>query len=76
MPFLLRVFGCKGVAIGAGGNGGILFVSANLNFLKRAVVLTLGVMLALGYGAFDALVCVSGRGAARRVFHEKTSFRL
>ena len=76
MPFLLRLLGCKGVAIGAGGNGGILFVSTNLDLIKRAVVLTLGVMLALGYGAFDAFVCISGGGAARRVFHEKTSFRL
>jgi len=51
-------------------------VGADLNFVKRAVVLILGVMLALGNGAFDALVGVCGRGTARRVFHEKTSFRL
>ena len=70
------LLGYKGVTVGAGGNGGVLFVGADLNFVKRAVVLILGVMLALGNGAFDALVGVCGRGTARRVFHEKTSFRL
>jgi len=75
--FLLGcLLGCKGVAVGAGGNGGVLFVCADLNFVKGAVILTLGVVLALGNGAFNAFVCVCGRGAARRVFHEKTSFRL
>ena len=70
------LFGCEGVAVGAGGNGGVLFVCADLNFIKRAVVLTLGVVLALGNGAFNTLVCMGGRRTARRVFHEKTSFRL
>ena len=70
------LLGCEGVTVGAGGNGGVLFVSADLNFVKRTVILTLGVMLALGNGAFNTLVCVCGSGAARRVFHEKTSFRL
>ena len=70
------LLGSEGVAIGAGGNGGVLFVCADLNFVKRAVVLILGVMLALGNGAFDALVGACGKRTARRVFHEKTSFRL
>lgn len=74
---LLHVLGREGVAIGAGGNGRIFFVCADLDLVKRAVIFAVTVILALSDGAFDALVDVSHRGvAARRIVHGKLPFKL
>lgn len=44
----------------------------NLNFVKRAVVFRVAMILAFGNGAFD---CRIGVAAGRIVFHEKISFQ-
>lgn len=65
MPFSL--FKNEGVTVGARGKRGALFVCAYLDLVKRAVVFAFTVMLALGNGAFNALVCV----VRTVVFHKR-----
>ena len=59
----------KRVAVGAFLFGGIGFVCAYLNFVERAVVFGVAVVLAFLNGAFDRGICVA---AAGRIFHEKS----
>lgn len=51
------LFKLKRLAVGAGNNGRIIFVSSYLNFFKTAVIITAAVMLAIVYCTFDRLVC-------------------
>ena len=60
------LLGSEGVAIGAGGNGGVLFVSADHDLIQGAVVLVLTMVGTLLDGAFDALVGMT--------VHRKASF--
>lgn len=50
------------LAVNALANGGVCFVSCNLNLVKGAVVFVLAVVFALLYGAFN-------RGIGRLVIH-------
>ena len=47
----------KGLAVGAGDNGRIAFVSAHLDFLEAAIVIAAAVMLTVVYRTFNRTVC-------------------
>ncbi len=53
-------FKLKGLTVGAGNNGRIVFVSAYLYAVKAAVIIAAAVMLAVVYGTFDRSVCKFG----------------
>lgn len=50
-------FKLKGLAVGAGNNGRIVFVSAYLDAFKTAIIIAAAVMLTIVYGTFDRSVC-------------------
>lgn len=50
-------FQFKGLAVGAGNNGRIVFMSANLDLFKAAVIVAAAVVLAVVYCTFDRSVC-------------------
>lgn len=54
------LFQLKGLTVGTGDNGRIVFVSAYLNSVKTAIVVAVAVMLAVVYCTFDRLVCKFG----------------
>ena len=55
------------LAVGAGAFGGVWLVCAYEDRIKRAVIFSSAVILALGNGTFDTLICL--------VFHDKTPYR-
>lgn len=50
-------FQFKGLAVGAGNNGRIVFMSAHLDSFKAAVIVAAAVVLAVVYCTFDRSVC-------------------